>query len=54
MAKRTSKARTTLYATVATFVLAVLIPWSCKLDTRPLHPGKPAPPTEDNDSGETK
>jgi hypothetical protein len=63
MAKRKhSKARTTLYATVA-LALCVVPPFlmssssggcGCQLDTSPLRPGKQAPITDDNDSGESK
>jgi hypothetical protein len=64
--RRPSKFRTTLAATSLMVLFAVVIPWSCQLDTSPVihrHPpvkrpaepmrhGKAAP--NDNDSGETK
>lgn len=62
MAKRTtsSNVRTTLAATALMVLFAVVIPWSCQLDTSPIihkhPPPKPAqePVTrdDDNDSGD--
>lgn len=62
MAKRTSKTRTTLAATSLMVLFAVVVPWSCELDTSPVihkHPPvkreqEPVRHQDDNDSGGKK
>lgn len=65
MAKRSSKTRTTLGATAVMVVCAIVLPWSCELDTSPIihkhppakreaEPMRHAQAADDNDSGETK
>jgi len=57
MAKRQSKTRTTIIATVGVFVCAVAIPWGpqlmgCELDTSPIRKPVNKPSADDADSGE--
>lgn len=57
MAKRKSTVRTTLAATALMALFAVVVPWSCQLDTSPrILPHPPVNNTEpdDSDSGEER
>lgn len=65
MAKRKSTVRTTLAATSLMVLFAVVIPWSCQLDTSPIihkhppvkreaEPMRHAQAAGDNDSGDDR
>lgn len=53
-AKRTDSYAKKVFKASLLTALCIVPGFTCKLDTSPLRPGKPAPVQDDNDSGESK